>query len=197
MSLPTAFQQLPPLIDSNLGTLFERLQTRSPTIHELQDFRIALDLECSLRLRDSHVDTSSGISSGTLIAITLYFSGPLLLWRGSDSGRYLEVQLRALVGALALLHHCGVTGLAGEVHDQLRTNIAGRFNDIIDGRRASQLNIEERKRKSDALYLIRLADQYFSLLKRAQPWSDAVSIPVLGLVLAGASIVSIPFRTLC
>ncbi|KAI4248601.1 MAG: hypothetical protein LQ352_005892 [Teloschistes flavicans] len=188
MSLPTAFQQLPPLIDSNLGTLFERLQTRSPTIHELQDFRIALDLECSLRLRDSHVDTSSGISSGTLIAITLYFSGPLLLWRGSDSGRYLEVQLRALVGALALLHHCGVTGLAGEVHDQLRTNIAGRFNDIIDGRRASQLNIEERKRKSDALYLIRLADQYFSLLKRAQPWSDAVSIPVLGLVLAGASI---------
>ncbi|KAL9582736.1 MAG: hypothetical protein Q9212_003119 [Teloschistes hypoglaucus] len=183
---PSAFPPLLTPIDNNLYSLFERLQTRNPTHHELLDLKNAIDEECSLHLRDDPV--ARGSSSGTLITITLYLSGPLLQWRGSDSGRYLALQLRTLLGSLALLHHCGVTGLSGHVHDQLRTNIAGRFNSLIDGRRNSQLTLEERKSRSDALYLIRLADQYFSLFSRAQPLADALAIPILGLVFAGASI---------
>lgn len=188
MSPSSAF---PPLLiptDNNLYSLFEKLRDRSPTHHELLDLKNAIDWECSLHLRDDPVARDAW--SGTLITVALYLSGPLLQWRGSDSGRYLNIQLRALLGSLALLHHCGVTGLSGNVHNQLRTNIAGRFNGIIDGRRNSQLTLEERKSRSDALYLIRLADQYFSLFSRAQPLTD-LAIPILGLVFASASIVSI------
>ncbi|KAL8686800.1 MAG: hypothetical protein Q9218_006856 [Villophora microphyllina] len=182
----TASSQLLLPTENTLCDLFERLQARIPTVEELLEFQIALDLECSRHLRSANSDCI--ISSGTLIAINLYLSGPLLQWRGSDSGRYLEIQLRAVVGALATLHHSGVTGLTGDVHDQLRINIASRFNEILDGRRNSQLSLGDRKSKADALYLIRLAAQYFSLIRRAQPISDAVSIPIVGLVLAGASI---------
>lgn len=182
----------PPLLtptDEDLYSLFERLQTRNPTHRELLDLKNAIDRECSLRLRNNPIARES--SSGTLIGIALYLSGPLLQWRGSDSDRYLELQLRALVGSLGLVHHCGVTGLSGDVHDQLRTNIASRFNGIIDGRRNSQLTLEERKSRAETLYLIRLADQTFSLFIRAQPLSDALSVPIIGLVFAGAAIVSI------
>ncbi|KAI4098527.1 MAG: hypothetical protein L6R37_006460 [Teloschistes peruensis] len=187
----------PPLLtptDEDLYSLFERLQTRNPTHRELLDLKNAIDRECSLRLRNNPIARES--SSGTLIGIALYLSGPLLQWRGSDSDRYLELQLRALVGSLGLVHHCGVTGLSGDVHDQLRTNIASRFNGIIDGRRNSQLTLEERKSRAETLYLIRLADQTFSLFIRAQPLSDALSVPIIGLVFAGAAIAGGQYHSL-
>ncbi|KAL8767351.1 MAG: hypothetical protein Q9209_006114 [Squamulea sp. 1 TL-2023] len=174
--------------ERSLADRLERFSIASPTTQELSEFHRAIDRECLLR----SLNPSAGqtVSTGTLIQITLYLSSPLLQWSDSQSGRFRDIQLRALVAALALLHHSGLTELTADPYDQLRMNIAGRFNDIIDGRRASQIILEDRIRKADALYLIRLAAQYFSLIKRAQPLSDAVPIPIIGLVLAGASIVS-------
>lgn len=181
-------QRSMPSTKITLADRLERCQARSPTSLELLDFNTALDIECLLRSKNTEADDT--ISSGTLIDVTLYLSGPLLQWRGSDSGRFRNLQLRGLVAALALLHHHGLSELSAEPYDRLRINIANRFNDIVDGRRDSQISLEDRMRKDNALYLIRLAAQYFSLLKRAQPLSDALSIPIIGLALAGASIVS-------
>ena len=170
-----------------LADRLERFNIASPTPQELSDFQRSIDEEC--RLRSLSPSASPTVSTGTIVRITLYLSGPLLQWSDSQSGRFRDVQLRALVAAFALLHHSGLTELTAEPHDQLRMNIAARFNDIIDGKKASQTSLENRMRKADALYLIRLAAQYFSLIKRAQPLSDAVPIPIIGLALAGASVV--------
>ncbi|KAL8957398.1 MAG: hypothetical protein Q9183_006070 [Haloplaca sp. 2 TL-2023] len=51
-------------------------------------------------------------------------------------------------------------------------------------------------RKENALYLIRLVAQYSSLLRRAQALDEALSIPIIGLALASASIVSGQYNSL-
>ncbi|KAL8876220.1 MAG: hypothetical protein Q9198_005547 [Flavoplaca austrocitrina] len=170
----------------SLADQLERFTIASPTIAELSDFQRCIEQECLLRSINPNAHTNA--STGTVVQITLYLSGPVLQWSDPQSGRFRDLQLRTLVAAFALLHHSGLTELTAEPHDQLRSNIAARFNDMVDGRRASQMSLEERMRHADALYLIRLVAQYFSLIKRAQPLSDAVSIPILGLVLAGASV---------
>ncbi|KAL8708755.1 MAG: hypothetical protein Q9220_006397 [cf. Caloplaca sp. 1 TL-2023] len=172
-------------VDSTLSEQFEQIRNRSPSVHEISGFQKTIDQACLIRLQTP--DTAHTLSCGTLVEIAVYLSGRLLQWSGADSGKYRECQLRTLVAALALLHHSGLTELSAEPHHQLRSNIAERFNDIVDGRRTSQLTAEDRKRKSDALYLIRLVSQYFSLIKNSQPLSDALPIPILGLVLAGTS----------
>lgn len=97
--------------------------------------------------------------------------------------------LRALVAALALLHCNGLTRLTAKSYDELRRNIADRFIDIVNGRRKSHMSLEDRMWKANALFLIRLADQYSSLIERAQPLVDALGVLLLGLVLDGACIV--------
>ncbi|KAL8911325.1 MAG: hypothetical protein Q9171_003490 [Xanthocarpia ochracea] len=177
-----------------LADRLEKFNITPPTAQELSEFQRSIDQECLLR--SLNPSASPTVSTGTIVQITLYLSGPLLKWSDPQSGRFRDVQLRALVAAFALLHHGGLTELTAEPHDQLRTNIAARFNDIIDGKKASQTSLEDRMRKADALYLIRLAAQYFSLIRRAQPLSDAIPIPILGLALAGASVVSGQYNVL-
>ncbi|KAL8868784.1 MAG: hypothetical protein Q9174_004755, partial [Haloplaca sp. 1 TL-2023] len=175
-----------------LADRLERLQNRSPSSLDLLEFGRVLDVECLLRSREGeHHDVAS---NGTLLEIALCLSGPLLQWRGSDSGRFRNLQLRALVAALALLHHTGLTDLNADPYDRLRINIANQFNNIVGG--DSQLRLEDRMRKENALYLIRLVAQYFSLLRRAQALDEAISIPIIGLALAGASMASGQYNSL-
>ena len=178
---------------STLADRLERFKVQSPSSLDLLELGKALDVECLLRSREG--GNHDVASNGTLLDITLYISGPLLQWRGSDSGRFRNTQLRTLVAALALLHHAGLTELNADPYDRLRIRIANQFNDIVDGRRDSQLSLEDRMRKENALYLIRLVAQYFSLLRRAQALDEALSIPVIGLALASASIVSVSRRS--
>ncbi|KAL8888602.1 MAG: hypothetical protein Q9215_003992 [Flavoplaca cf. flavocitrina] len=180
------YRHLDSTAEPSLADKLERFSIASPTIGELSDLQNSIEQECLLRCIDPKANTT--VSTGTIIQTTLYLSGSLLQWSDPQSGRFRDIQLRALVAAIALLHHSGLTELTAEPHEQLRLNIAARFNDIIDGRRASRSTLEDRMRKADALYLIRLAAQYFSLIKRAQPISDAAPVPILGLVFAGASI---------
>ncbi|KAL9599701.1 MAG: hypothetical protein Q9219_003689 [cf. Caloplaca sp. 3 TL-2023] len=170
-------------IGGNLNDHLERLIVGNPTVGQLSEINKLIDRECLLRSRQG-ANPDSTLSSGSLIEIVLHLSKPLLRWLGADSDIFRETQARALISALALLHHTGVTELSASPHDELRRNIAGRFNDIVNAPRTS---LENRIRRANALYCIRLAAQYFSLIKRAQPLSEALTIPVLGLVMAGAS----------
>ena len=121
--------------------------------------------------------------------LALYLSSPLNQVETLGSSIYRIHQLRALIAALALLHHLNVEELHAEPYNELRVNIANRFNDIVDGRRPSQATLTERTRYVEAMFLIRLAAQYFSLFKRRGPLAEALFVPVLGLVLTGASVV--------
>ena len=79
--------------------------------------------------------------------------------------------------------------LYAEAYNELRVNIANRFTDIADGRRPSQATLTEKTRYVEAMFLIRLAAQYFWLFRRRGPVAEALVVPVLGLVLTGASVV--------
>lgn len=171
---------------SDVGAQFALLRELKPTIQQVADLQKAIDLEC-LAHTDESGTADQTLSSGTALDITLYLSSSLVQWRGAASDVSWDVQLRALVAALALLLHKGMRELTAEPHDQLRRNIAARFNDVVN---FSTSSLEDRMSKVNALYLIRLVGQYFSLLKRSQPLSDALPLPVLGLVMAGASMVS-------
>lgn len=177
----------PPLPALNLSSQFDNIRDSSPTIRQIQDLQNSIDRECL-----AHSDHNNGadptLSSGTVVQITPYLSSPLVQWRGADSDLFWEVQLRALIAALALLLHIGVTELTAEPHDQLRRNIAGRFNHVVN---ISTSSLEDRMSKANAHYLVRLAAQYFWLFKRAQPLPDALPLPILGLVMAGVSMVSL------
>jgi len=171
----------------------QRLRDGSPSVQELVNVQRAIDRECLRPSQDNSAEP------GDLVQITLCLSRQLLQWSDPESGKYRESQLRALIAALALLHRNGLTQLTARPYDELRMNIADRFADIVDGRRRSQMSLEDRMWNANALYLIRLVDQYFSLIKRAQPLADALAIPLLGLVLDGACIVyphSPEFRSL-
>ncbi|KAL8994326.1 MAG: hypothetical protein Q9169_005674 [Polycauliona sp. 2 TL-2023] len=185
-SLHRIYNLLVSTVRPSLADRLERFNIASPTTSELSDFLRLIEQECLLRSIKPNARVT--VSTGTIVQTALYLSGSLLQWSDPQSGRFRDLQLRALVAAFALLHHSGLTELTAEPYEELRLNIAARFNDIIDGRRASQMSLEDRMRKADALYLIRLAAQYFSLIKRAQPLSDAAPVPILGLVLAGASV---------
>ncbi|KAI4090550.1 MAG: hypothetical protein LQ344_004691 [Seirophora lacunosa] len=167
----------------SLSGQFWALRDLSPTVQQLLELQHLIDRECLAHTQHSN-GADPALSSGTVVEITLYLSSPLVKCHGADSYVFLEIQLRALIAAFALLLHVGVTDLTPAPHDQLRRNLAHRFNDLVNAPASSR---EDHMGKATASYLIRLVGQYFSLFKRAQPLSDALPFPVLALVAAGAS----------
>ena len=176
-----------------LRSLFERLHNSgSPAYQDLVQLKETLDGECWQVCEATASTFRSGDYTSDLIKrIAVYLSGPLNQVEDLESSRYRILQLRTLIAALALLHHLGVEELHAEPYSRLRLNISDRFSDIAHGRRRSQSLAIEKNRRATALYLVRLAAQYFSLFKRSLPRAEALVEPVLGLILTGASIVNI------
>lgn len=164
------------------------LNNKNPTLRQLVDLHRALNRECVHR--SSHTGSPDpDLAYGTIIQLAVYLSSQLLQCDGPSSDIFREIQLRALIAALALLLHTEITKLAPPRYDELRTNIAGRFSDIV---KVPTSDLQSRMRKANAHFLIRLAAQYFSLIKRAEPLTDVLIPSVLGLVLVGATVVGLP-----
>ena len=177
----------------SLRSLFERLHNSgSPAYQDLIQLKETLDCECwQVSEGIASSSPSEDYTSDLIKRIAVYLSGPLNQVEDSLSSRFRILQLRTLIAALALLHHLGVEELHAEPWSRLRLNISDRFSDIPRGRRRSQSFPVEKNRRARALYLARLAAQYFSLFKRSLPRPGALVEPVLGLILTGASVVSI------
>ena len=176
---------------TSLKSLFLQLHdSGSPAPQDLLQLQVLLDRECLRQSSRRELPFRPTDYTPDLIKRTaLYLSGPLNQVETFESSIYRIHQLRALIAALALLHHLEVKELHAEPYNLLRHNIADRFSDIVHGRRQSQTSTAETARYVTAVYLCRLAAQYFSLFKRRQPRSEALFVPVLGLALTGASIV--------
>lgn len=162
------------------------LNNQNPTLGQLLNLHRAINRECVHRSSHSG-GPDPHLAYGTIIQLTVYLSSQLLLCDGPNSDIFRETQLRALIAAFALLLHTEITKLAPPPYDELRGNIAGRFNDIVS---VPTSDLQSRMRKANALFLIRLAAQYFSLIKRAEPVPDVLVPSILGLVLVGASVVN-------
>ena len=175
-------------MDTSLKSLFlELCESGSPAPQDLLRLRALLDHEC---LRRSSGREPADYTPDLIKRTALYLSGPLNEVETFESSVYRIHQIRTLIAALALLHHLEVEELHAEPYNVLRLNIAARFSDIVDGRRQSQVTSAETARYVTSLYLCRLAAQYFSLFKRRGPKAEVLFVPVLGLALTGASIVS-------
>lgn len=123
---------------------------------------------------------------------------PLVLWLSSHANQVLdhntnslrEHQLRALIGVLALQSHNRVITLDAKTFDDLRKNIARRFNEAVNSRRVSQQSLVHYNQWFLNLYLIRLVSQYFQLyFRRGQSLMESIFTPILGLGLSAASAV--------
>ena len=179
-------------MSASLLSLILRLDSAGcPTNQDFRQLQVLLNSEC---LRRSSSLTLLAAQAGECTPddvkqLALKLSGSLIEVETWESSEYRVQQLTTLVAALALLHHMQVEELHAQPYSQLRENIADRFKDVVDGRRESLRTPAETIRYVKNLYLVRLAAQYFSLFRRRQSRFEALAVPVLGLVLTGASVV--------
>ncbi|MCJ1379436.1 hypothetical protein MMC17_002537 [Xylographa soralifera] len=114
----------------------------------------------------------------------------------SPSSHYeRELQSKALLSALALLHAQGVRALQATFHDALRTQLAARFQDLqgVPGQKA--VFSAETVRKIQSGYYLCLAAEYAKHFQKAEPVVVSVVTSVVSLLIVGASITSAAMGT--
>ncbi|MCJ1389386.1 hypothetical protein MMC18_002243 [Xylographa bjoerkii] len=114
---------------------------------------------------------------------------------GPSSHYERELQSKALLSALALLHAQGVRSLQTTFHDNLRAELAARFQDLqgVPGQRA--VFSMETVRKSQCGYYLCLGAEYAKHFSRAEPVVVSVVSSVVSLLIVGASITSTAMGT--
>ena len=158
----------------------------STTKLQLYDLLSKLDYEC-LRHATKQDSTSD---ADTVAESAMFLSGSLSKCRYPGTFAFLEIQLRALISSLALLQRKEVGSLDSDFYDRLRLkNISARFQRI-----AFQLQhnstLADKIRHTPNVYLIQLASEYASFIKRDDsPW-PSIFEPLTKIFFAGLSLVS-------
>ena len=139
----------------------------SITIHQLCDVLSELDHE-NLRHATSQNSTSD---ADTVAKLAVFLSGSLTQCGYPDTFVFLEIQLRALVSSLALLQRKEVSSLDPDFYDQLRlTNVSATWSKVAFQLQRSS-TLADKIRGAPNTYLVQLASQYASLIKRGDsPW---------------------------
>ena len=172
-------------------TLASFSQPASTTIRQLYDLMSKLDHEClrhatNISLGPAQVSTSD---VEIVAELAVFLSRPLSLCSHPGTSRFQEIQLRALVSALALLQHNGVHTLQPDVYDTLRLrNLSARFQDIAFRVQPSS-TLADKIRHAPALYLVQLASHYVSFINRGDsPW-PSVPGPIVDIFFSTLSVV--------
>ena len=168
------------------GTLASLGLPASITIRQLYDLLSDLDHEC-LRHATKQDSTSD---ADTVAELAMFLSGSLSQCGYPGTLRFLEIQLRALVSSLALLQRKEVASLNSDFYDRLRLkNLAARYQKIAFQLQRSS-TLADKIRHAPNVYLIQLASEYASFIKRGDsPW-PSVFEPLTKIFFAGLSLVS-------
>lgn len=164
--------------------------TTSPTSYELYDIRVELDHQCLQRAAGIHLThkrEQTPVDSVRAWAETL--SGRLNQTGSPERAVFQEIQLRALVSSLALLHHSDVRTLDPAAWDVLNTNISERFQ-AISYQLKHPSTIAEKIRHTSNVYLVQLASQYLSFIRRGDSMLPSIVGPAIKIFFASISIVS-------
>ena len=180
-----------PLNSSLRETLASFSLPVSPTIRQLYDLLLILDRKCLQHATDTVLEPAQDSASEveTIVELAIFLSGPLNQCGYPSGSLFQEIQLRALISSLALLHHNGVHTLDSEVYDKLRLkNISARFQKIaFQLHRTSELT--NKIRFAPNVYLVQLASQYVSFIHRGDsPWSSVFG-PTLDILFSAISLV--------
>ena len=158
----------------------------STTIQQLYDILSELDNEC-LRHATAQDSTSD---ADTVAKLAMFLSGSLSQCGYPGTFVFQEIQLRALVSSLALLQRKGVSSLDPDFYDRLRLkNISAKFQKIAFQLQRSS-TLADRIRYAPNTYLVQLASEYGSFIKRGDsPW-PSIFEPLTKIFFAGLSLVS-------
>ena len=160
--------------------------TASTTEQQLYGLLSELDHEC---LRHATKQDST-LDADTVANLAMFLSGSLSQCGSPRTFGFMEIQLRALVSSLALLQRKEVGSLDPGFYDRLRLeNISAIFQKIaFQPQRSSTL--ADKIRHAPNVYLIQLASEYTSFIKRGDsPW-PSVFEPLTRIFFAGLSLVS-------
>ena len=158
----------------------------STTIQQLYDILSELDNEC---LRHATAQDST-LDADTVAKLAMFLSGSLSQCGYPGTFVFQEIQLRALVSSLALLQRKGVSSLDPDFYDRLRLkNISAKFQKIAFQLQRSS-TLADRIRYAPNTYLVQLASEYGSFIKRGDsPW-PSIFEPLTKIFFAGLSLVS-------
>ena len=158
----------------------------STTIRQLYDVLSELNRE-SLRHAAAQDSTSD---ADTVAKLAMFLSESLNECGYPDTFVFQEIQLRALVSSLALLQRKEVASLNIDFYDRLRLkNISARFQKIVFQLQRSS-TLADKIRHAPNVYLVQLASEYASFIKRGDsPW-PSVFEPLTKIFFAGLSLVS-------
>lgn len=112
-------------------------------------------------------------SVNTTVDVVLKLSAPLSHANYTGNFVFQELQIRALISALGLLHRLKVSSIDPDQWDTIHRNISATFQRITNQRPTS---LEERSHHGCALYLLQLASMYMSFITRGSTVPAVVSI---------------------
>lgn len=166
------------------------------TPRDLYDLQVELDHQCLQLVVTTDAITNAQVGTTEDLdlarACDQAFAERLSssLNQSGHSGRYVfqEVQLRALVASLALLHHSGVHTMKPESWDKLKANISAWFNDITFQIRGES-SLADKTRHTSNIYLVQLAWQYLSFIQRGDSKLPSVVGPAVKILFASISVV--------
>ena len=196
--------QQTPIPDNTLNTSFKNILPRqlskdliasfdipsSPSIRELCDLQVELDHQILQKVAGIESETDATWEANLAKGAALILSGPMVECGHEARSEFQQIQLRALISSLALLHRTGVAALDSNPWDKLRIeNIPARFQNIAYQMK-SNLSIAERILHAPNVYLIQLASQYMSFFRRGDSVVPSLVGPAVKIIFATISIVS-------
>ena len=171
------------------GLLASSTVTTSPTPRELYDLQIELDFQClqfasQTDIRSAH---HAAADVNSIVEIAIYLSGPLCVARYPGTFLYQELQLRALVSCLALLHYHGVEALYPEQWDKLKNTHISREGPF---QLQSGSTLWDKIRHAPNVYLGQLASQYLSFIGRGNSNLPEIVGPITRILWGSIAVVS-------
>lgn len=163
----------------------------SPSLRQLHDLNVELDHQCLLLAADgSQAELSNATSDVDLVVeLAVFLSGTLSHAGHPGTHHFHLAQLRALMSSLALLHHYRVHSLSSELWDRLqRENLASLFS-TITCQITRRSTLSERIRHAPNAYLVQLACQYVSFIRRGNSTLPAIIGPIVQIFFASVSVV--------
>ena len=181
-------------IIAELQTAVENHQFDAET---LEDITRILWHECLCWKYENHGDLLTGQDAGAFrhtlknsqTSQLVVILASCLVRSISPSSHYeRELQSKALLSALALLHAQGASALQAAFYDEMRAQLAARFQDLqgVPGQKA--VFSVETVRKVQCGYYLCLGAEYAKNFRRAEPVVVSVVSSVVSLLTVGASI---------
>lgn len=165
--------------------------TLSPTSCELYDIKVEFDHQCLQQAAGIHLaHRREQTSNDSVRAWAETLSGPLNQTGCPERDVFLEIQLRALVSSLALLHHSGVHTLDSVAWTKLNTNISERFR-AIAYQLKRQSTLAQKIRHTSNVFEVQLASQYLSFIQCGDSKVPSLVGPVVKILFASIAVVGV------